>query len=183
MNSLKEKYNKEVAPALKEKFEYKNKLSVPRMKKAVINIGINQKQGDAAYLELVKNTLERITGQKPVENKARKSISSFKIREGMTVGMMVTLRGKRMYDFTEKLIKAALPRIRDFRGLDVSCVDQNGNINIGLREHIVFPEVDSDEVERIHGLQITIVSTTDNRGEGLELFRMLGFPIKKDKEK
>lgn len=180
MNSLKEKYIKEAIPVLREKFAYKNNMAVPRLGKAVINIGINQNKRDAKYLETIEGTLKRISGQKSADRKAKKSISGFKIREGMVIGKMVNLRGKRMYDFAEKLIKVTLPRIRDFRGLSSKAVDESGNLHIGFKEHIAFPEISSDEVEQIHGLGVTIVTNAKTRDEGLELFKLLGFPFKKD---
>lgn len=179
MISLKEKYQKEAIPALKDKFGFKNILAVPKITKVVVNVGVGPGIHDARYNEVVENTLTRITGQKPVKTLAKKSISNFKIREGLVVGMMVTLRGSKMFDFMEKLIHVTMPRVRDFRGIPESAVDQNGNMNLGFKEHIVFPEIKSDEVEKIHGLQVTIVTTANNKEEGLELFKQLGFPFSK----
>ena len=157
MMSLKEKLQKEVAPALQEKFGYKNAMAVPRILKVVVNSGVGPGLTDPRFNEVVENTLIRITGQKPVKNLAKKSISNFKIREGLTVGMMVTLRGDKMYDFISKLINITLPRVRDFRGVSDKTVDQNGNLNLGFKEHIVFPEIKSDEVEKIHGLLLFVM--------------------------
>lgn len=179
-NILKTKYNKEIVPVLAEKFGYKNKISVPKITKVTVNVGINQHRKDQQYLDLVNKTLEKITGQKPVETKAKKSVASFKIRQGMVVGSMITLRGKRMYDFLYKLINVTLPRIRDFRGLGLNTVDSAGNLNLGFKEHIAFPEIKSEEIEQLHGLQINISTSTSSREKGLELFKLLGFPFKKD---
>lgn len=176
---LKEKYNKEIVPVLREKFGYKNNLAVPKIAKVTVNVGLGAGLKDSSYQELVEGTLVKITGQKPVSVKARKSIAGFKIREGMEVGVMVTLRGKRMYDFVDKLINISLPRIRDFRGISPKTVDQGGNLSIGIKEYIIFPEIKMDDVERIHGLQVVISSTAKNREEGLELFTLMGFPFKK----
>lgn len=179
MVSLKEKYQKEVIPALREKFGYKNNLAVPKIEKVVVNIGTGHGLKDAKFNDVVEDTIKRITGQRPVKVAAKKSISNFKIRKGLIVGMVVTLRGKRMEDFVDKLINITLPRVRDFRGLDLKSVDPQGNLNIGFSEHIAFPEIKSDEVEKIHGLQISIVTTAKNKEEGLELLKLLGFPFQK----
>lgn len=180
MNQLKEKYQKKVIPEMKKIFGYKNNLAVPYLDKVVINIGTGQGLKDAKFNEVVENTLQRITGQKPVKTNAKKSISNFKIRKGLVVGMMVTLRGNRMYDFVDKLINITLPRVRDFRGLEIKAVDDQGNLNIGLKEHVAFPEIKADEVEKIHGLQVAIITTAKNKKEGLELLKLLGFPFRKE---
>lgn len=177
MHRFKEKYQREVAPAMRERFKYPNALAVPRITKVVINVGTSQGLKDAKYNELVERTLERITGQKPVKTIAKQSISNFKIRKGLVVGMMVTLRGNRMFDFLDKLVNITLPRVRDFRGLDEKTVDRQGNINLGFKENIAFPEIDPDEIERLHGLQVTVVTTATTREEGLTLFKLLGFPF------
>ncbi|MBD3359712.1 MAG: 50S ribosomal protein L5 [Candidatus Buchananbacteria bacterium] len=177
--SLKEYYKKEVAPQLKESFGYTNNLAVPKLKKVVLNAGLGKGVKDSSFMETVENTLTRITGQKPVKTKAKKSISNFKIREGMVIGMKVTLRGETMYDFIEKLIKITLPRVRDFRGLSLKSIDKEGNLNIGIKEHIAFPEIQADEIEKLHGLEMAIVTTAKNREEGEALFKALGFPFKK----
>lgn len=177
--NLREKYNKKVIPELKEKFGYKNNFEVPKISKVTVNVGLGAGLKDSGYTELVQNNIAKITGQKTVAVKARKSIAGFKIREGMEVGVMVTLRGKRMYDFVDKLINISLPRVRDFRGISSKSVDQGGNLSVGIKEHIIFPEIRMDDVERLHGLQVVISSTASNREEGLELFTLLGFPFKK----
>ena len=180
MHRLIEKYKKEVQPVLKEKFGYKNNMAVPGIEKVVVNVGTGPGLKDPKFNEVVYDTLTRITGQKPVKTKAKKSISNFKIRAGLVVGTMVTLRGKRMNDFVDKLINITLPRVRDFRGLDTKSVDAQGNLNISFKEHVSFPEIKADEVEKIHGLQVTIVTSAKNKEEGLELFKLLGFPFQQD---
>ncbi|MBN1778979.1 MAG: 50S ribosomal protein L5 [Candidatus Buchananbacteria bacterium] len=179
MTRLKEKYQKLIVPALKEKFGYTNNLAVPKITKVIINIGTGHGLKDAKHNEVVEATLRRITGQRPVKTISKKSISNFKIRAGQVVGIMVTLRGARMYDFLDKMVSVTLPRVRDFRGLDSKNVDKNGNLNLGFKEHIAFPEIKMDEIEKIHGLQVTIVTTAKKREEGLVLFEMLGFPFQK----
>lgn len=177
--SLKEKYIKEIAPKLASQFGMKNLLAVPKLVKAVINVGLSAQGQDPKLPEVAANVLTRISGQKPVATLAKQSISNFKIRQGMVVGQMVTLRGPRMYDFVDKLIGITLPRVRDFRGVSESIVDASGNLSVGFREYIAFPEIRSDEVERLHGLQITLVTNAKNREQGLALFRALGFPFRK----
>lgn len=176
---LQDSYQKEIIPKLKEKFGYKNIFQIPRMEKVVINVGVGRHAKDKGFVENVENTLTKISGQKPVMNKAKKSISSFKIREGMVVGVSVVLRKKKMYDFIEKLINVSLPRIRDFRGIDEKVIDLQGNLNIGFKEHLSFPEIKVDEAENVHGLEITVVTNTKSREAGVELFKLLGFPFKK----
>lgn len=179
---LHKKYRQEIIPALKEKLGLSNVMSVPKIVKVTINVGVNSRNTDSGLLDNVENNLRRITGQKPVRTKARVAISAFKVKENMVVGVVVTLRGRKMYDFLDKLINVSLPRIRDFRGVSVKNVDQQGNLSIGFKEHIVFPEIRSDEVERIHGLQVTVTTNAKSREAGEELFRLLGFPMqKKDK--
>ena len=186
MISLKEKYNKKVVPAMIEKFHYKNKMAVPRIEKVVLNIGfgklVSAKTSDEKkkILKDVESNLVLITGQKPVVTKARKSISGFKLREGSPVGIMVTLRKKRMTDFLERLIHITLPRTRDFSGIKTSSFDKKGNLTIAIKEHISFPEILPEKVKKIFSLEITVVTTADNREEGLELLRLMGFPLKKN---
>jgi large subunit ribosomal protein L5 len=179
MERLKTQFNKRIAPALKEKLSVKNIHSVPRMEKVTLNVGLGQGIKDSAFHENVISTLQRITGQKPVFTKARKSLASFKIREGMPIGLKVTLRGPRMYDFVEKLVSVTFPRVRDFRGVERKSVDAAGNFNYGFKEHTAFPEISSDEVDRLHGLQVTITTSAKTKEEGTELFEALGFPFKK----
>jgi len=175
---LKGKYNKEIIPALKKEFKYANLFDVPKLTKAVVNVGVGRFTKDKAYIENVCETLAKITGQQPILNPARKSISAFKIREGMIVGVSVTLRGQRMYDFIEKLVAVSLPRIRDFRGLNSKLVDRSGNLSIGIKESSCFPEIRSDEIEKSHGLEICLATTAKTREEGLALFKLMGFPFK-----
>jgi large subunit ribosomal protein L5 len=175
---LQEKYKKEVAPLMKERFGYKNNLAVPKIRKVIVNVGIGSFSKDDQSQQLVAKDLALITGQKPVPTLAKKAISAFKVRKGMVVGLKVTLRGKRMFDFISRLINAAIPRTRDFRGLDSKSVDKSGNLTIGIKEHIIFPEVSSEEIKKIFGLEVTLVSNTKTREEALELFKLLGFPIK-----
>lgn len=176
---FKELYTKKVKPALKQEFGFKNDLAVPRILKVSINVGVGRFSKDKNYIEGVVSTVSRITGQKPVLVKAKKSISAFKVREGMIVGVAVTIRGDRMYDFLEKLINVTFPRVRDFRGIDSKNVDKTGNISIGFREHLAFPEIRADEVDNVHGLEINITTSAKSRAEGVQLFTLLGFPFKK----
>lgn len=183
MNLLQEKYTTEILPSLQKEFSISNIMAVPKLEKVTLNVGVGKMAGDKKAIEGVVNTITRISGQKPVLVKARKSISNFKLREGMVVGVMVTLRGERMYDFMYKLVNITLPRVRDFRGVDQKSVDQDGNWNIGFKEHIVFPEISSDEVEHIHGLEVSVTTSTKERTEGYRLFELLGVPFKKDTKK
>ncbi|MFA5052424.1 MAG: 50S ribosomal protein L5 [Patescibacteria group bacterium] len=177
---LKEKYFKHVVPAMEKRFGYKNVMAVPRLMKVVLNSGVGKSLKDDKFTEAVVNTLTRISGQKPMLAQAKKSISAFKIRQGMTVGVTVTMRGRRMYEFVDKLINVALARVRDFQGITSTSVDSRGNLTIGFKEHVVFPEIRSDEVERIHGLEVCLTTNAKTREEGLELFTLLGFPFKKN---
>lgn len=176
--NLKEKYQKEVIAKMKKEFGYVNNLAVPRIIKVTLNIGIGRGKDDPKVAETAENTLKRITGQAPVYTLSKKSISAFKVREGMKVGLKVTLRSKRMWDFLEKLIGVTLPRVRDFRGLDLKNIDSGGNLNLGFNEHLVFPEIRSDEVERIHGLEVAITTTAKDKKTAFSLFKYLGFPFK-----
>jgi large subunit ribosomal protein L5 len=175
---LKDKYIKEVLPVMKEKFGYKNDLAVPRITKVVVNSGFNPVTGGEKIQELLSNDLALITGQRPSPCQVKKPEASFKTRKGMINGLKITLRGQRMYDFLDRLIHIALPRSRDFRGLPEKNIDQAGNLNIGIKEQIIFPEISAENVKNIFGFQITVVTTTKNHKEGLELFKLLGFPIK-----
>lgn len=182
MQTLKEQFATKVAAQLREQFSKANVHETPRILKVTVNAGLG-KGKDAKFADVVADTLERITGQKPVRTKARKSIAGFKIREGMVVGAMATLRGPRMWDFLEKLKNVAFARIRDFRGIPEGAVDRQGNFNYGFTEHTAFPEVRPDEVESLHGLQVTITTTAKNHEEGLALFKALGFPFAPTKSK
>jgi large subunit ribosomal protein L5 len=178
---IEEKYKKEIISLMKEKFGYRNNLSIPKIKKVVVNIGVGSVLRDEQVQQLVARDLMAITGQKAVATVAKRAISAFKVREGMVVGYKVTLRGKRMFDFIDRLINVVLPRTRDFRGLESKSVDRSGNLTIGIREHIIFPEISQEEIKKIFGLEVTINTNAKSREEALELFRLLGFPIKKDK--
>ena len=181
--SLKDKYQKEVVPKMREFFGFRNSLMVPRIEKVVVNVGVGRLSQQANFSDKIlpeaMNTLSIITGQKPQKAAAKKSIASFKIREGQTIGLKVTLRGARMYDFLDRLVKVIFPRVRDFRGIDLKNIDQGGNLSVGLKEHLVFPEI-SPETSRVDfGLQIVIVSSAKKREEAIELYRLLGIPLKK----
>jgi len=180
---LQEKYKKEIAPALKEKFGFKNVFEIPKVQKVVINVGFGRHAKEKAYIEAVANALGRIAGQKPVLTKAKKSISSFKIREGMTIGACVTLRGARMNDFLDKLINVTFPRVRDFRGITVKGIDKVGNMTIGFKDNLAFPEIKADEVDNMFGLEICMPTTAKTYEQGFELFKLMGFPFKKDEKK
>lgn len=177
MTDFKRRYLQDVVPALRKQFGYSSVMAVPRITKAVINVGISSGNKDSKFPEAVMQSLTRIAGQKPVPTKAKKSISNFKIRQGMTVGYKVTLRGARLEAFLDKLVRITLPRVRDFRGLSEKSLDQRGNMAIGFKESIAFPEVRPDEVLHLHGLEIAITTSAKTRAESLALFRALGFPL------
>ncbi|MFH0805470.1 MAG: 50S ribosomal protein L5 [Patescibacteria group bacterium] len=183
MQNIKEKYQKEVIPTLKEKFGYKNNLAVPRIIKVVINTGFNPANRDKKAQGEIAEDLSAITGQKLVPCISKISEAGFKIRKGMTVGLKATLRGPKMYDFLDRLVNIALPRCRDFRGLPEKNIDQGGNLNIGIKEHIVFPEISTESAKNIFGFEISITTTAKTQEEGLELFKLLKFPIRIDKKK
>ena len=174
-----EKYKAEVAPLLQEQFTYKSKMQTPRITKVVINVGIGRLVKDSKLVEKIESDIEKIAGQKPVLTKSKKSIAGFKLREGLEIGVVVTLRRKRMYDFLDRLISVALPRSRDFQGIPLSAVDQNGNLNIGIREQTIFPEVSYESLKEIFGFQVTVVTTAKTKEEGFKLFQALGVPLKK----
>ena len=173
-----EKYKKEVIPTMKEKFGYQNDLAVPRIIKVAVNIGIGKALKDKKMQETISKDLAMITGQKPVPCLAKGAISGFKIRKGMKVGLKTTLRGKKMYEFLDRLVGATIPRIRDFRGLLEKSIDKEGNLTIGIKEHIVFPEIAHEDIGLIFGLEVTVVTNAKKRKEAIELFKLLGFPIK-----
>jgi len=176
---IKERYHGEVVPDLMARFNYRNKMQVPRLVKIVCNCGVGEAIQDSKALEGAMNDLAAITGQKPAVRRAKKSIAAFKVRAKMPVGCTVTLRGQRMWEFFDRLANVALPRIRDFRGLPVRSVDGRGNYSIGLREQLVFPEIDLDKVERVHGMDITVVTTARSDEEALALLTELGLPIRR----
>ncbi|MBI4276626.1 50S ribosomal protein L5 [Candidatus Uhrbacteria bacterium] len=176
--SLQQTYTTQIAPRLMTELGLTHALAVPRLRHVSVNVGTGHGLKDPKFNEVVEHTLTRITGQKPVRTLAKKSISNFKIRQGLVVGYQVTLRGQRMYDFVDKLIHVTLPRIRDFRGLDPKSIDARGNLTIGFREHLVFPEIRSDEVEKIHGLEVTLATNAGTKERGYVLLKALGFPFK-----
>ncbi len=179
MNRLKEKYNKEVVPSLIEKHGYKTPMLVPKIDKIVVNMGVGDATVNSKNLENAVRELEKITGLKAVETTAKKSIATFKIREGHKIGCKVTLRGDRMYNFLDKLISISLPRVRDFRGLSPKSFDGRGNYTIGIKEQIIFPEINFDEVEKVRGMDIVIVTTAKNNEEAYDLLKELGVPFRK----
>lgn len=180
MSELKEKYRKEVVPRLMELGGYKNVMQVPRLEKVALNIGLGEATTDAKALESAEKDLAAITGQHPVITRAKKSIAAFKLREGMTVGLRVTLRGERMYQFLEKLINATLPRMREFRGVSPSSFDGRGNYTLGFKEQTLFPEIDYDKIDKARGLEISIVTTAKTDEEGKNLLELLGMPFARD---
>ena len=175
---LKDKYTKEIVPVLKEKLGYKSVMQVPKLKKITINMGVGEASKDKKVLEHAVADLEAISGQKVVITRARKAVATFKIREEYPIGCKVTLRKEKMYDFFEKLIKISLPRTRDFRGLNSNSFDGRGNYTLGVKEHIIFPEIDFDKIDKIKGLDITITTTAKNNQEAMELFKQFNFPFK-----
>lgn len=179
MSSLQEKYKKEVVPLFMAKFGLKNPMAVPRILKAVINVGVGRIK-DEKMLEEIVRMLALITGQKPSSRPAKKAVSAFKTRTGQLVGYKITLRGKRMFDFLGRLINVALPRERDFRGIDPNSIDAKGNLTIGVKEHIVFPELVGEDYKFLFGLEVTVVTNARNKERGIELLRMMGFPIKQN---
>jgi len=178
MSQLKEFYEKEAVPKLVEVFKYKNIMQVPRLKKVVLNMGMGEAIQNIKLLDAAAEELQIIAGQHPVITRAKKSIAAFKLREGMPIGCMVTLRRSRMYDFFYKLVNVALPRVRDFRGISGKAFDGRGNYSLGIKEHIIFPEIDYDKIDRIKGLNISVVTSAQTDEEGKELLRLLGMPFR-----
>lgn len=178
MSQLKAFYEKEAVPKLIEAFKYNNKMEVPRLEKVVLNMGLGEAIQNIKLLDTATEELKSIAGQKPVITRAKKSIAAFKLREGMPIGCMVTLRRRRMYDFFYKLVNVALPRVRDFRGISGKAFDGRGNYSLGIKEHIIFPEIDYDKIDRIKGLNISIVTSAKKDEEGKELLRLLGMPFR-----
>lgn len=179
MNRLEEKYKKEVVPSLMEKYNYKTVMLVPKIEKIVVNMGVGDALANSKNLEAAVSDLAKITGLKPIETKAKKSIAAFKVREGHKIGCKVTLRGERMYEFLDKLISIGLPRVRDFRGLSSKSFDGRGNYTIGIKEQIIFPEIKFDEVEKVRGMDIVIVTTAKTNEEAYDLLSELGVPFRK----
>lgn len=180
MSRLKEKYRKEVVPSLMERYGYKNVMQVPRLEKVVLNIGIGEAIQNAKALEAAENDLATISGQHPVTTRSKKSISAFKLREGMPVGLRVTLRGERMYQFLDKLMNIVLPRIREFQGVSPNSMDGNGNYTLGFKEQVVFPEMEYDKIDRLRGLEVSIVTSAKTDEEARHLLEFMGMPFSKD---
>jgi large subunit ribosomal protein L5 len=174
---MKTVYHDAVVPALQEKFGYKNPMQVPRLVKIVVNMGVGRATENAAFLETAVRDLTAITGQKPLVTKSKKSISNFKVRQGMSIGACVTLRGDRMYEFFDRLVNVALPRVRDFRGVTPK-LSGRGDYTMGLKEQYIFPEIDFDKVERVQGMNVTVVTTANSDEEGRELLRLMGMPFR-----
>ena len=180
MNRLQEQYQKDVAPALFKMFAFKNVMQVPRIQKVVVNIGLGESMDDAKALEAAASDLMKITGQKPVMTKSRKSIAAFKLREGRIIGIKVTLRGERMWAFLDRLMNVALPRVRDFRGVSVNAFDGSGNYTLGLRDQLIFPEIEYDKIDKLRGMEVTIVTTAKTDDRARAMLQLLGMPFKKE---
>ncbi len=178
MSQLKHYYEKEIIPKLMETFKYQNVMEVPKLAKVVLNIGLGEAIHNIKLLDSASADMKLISGQQPVVTRAKRSIAAFKLREGMPIGCMVTLRHIRMYDFYSKTVNIALPRVRDFKGVSAKAFDGHGNYSLGIKEHIIFPEIEYDNIDRIKGLNITVVTTAKNDREGKELLKLLGMPFK-----
>ena len=176
---LLERYTTEGVPALQKQFNYASTMQVPRLHKVVINIGLGEAVQNNKAMDNALRDLGDITGQRPVVTKAKRSVASFKLREGMSIGCMVTLRGQRMYDFLDKLINVALPRVRDFQGISADAFDGRGNYTLGIKEQLIFPEIEYDKIDKVRGMEITVVTTAHTDEEGRQLLRLLGMPFKK----
>ena len=179
MNRLQEKYNNEIVPAMIEKFGYKNIMQVPKLNKIVINMGVGEAKDNSKVLDSAVKDLEIIAGQKAVVTEAKKSIANFKIREGLPIGCKVTLRGEKMYDFADRLINLALPRVRDFRGVSANSFDGRGNYALGIKEQLIFPEIEYDKVDKVRGMDVIFVTTANTDEEARELIRLFGMPYGK----
>ncbi len=180
MMRLEEKYKNEVVPALQKSLGLKNVMQVPRITKVVVNIGLGEALDNAKALDYAVQDLTTITGQKPIITKARKSVAAFKLREGRAIGVKVTLRGDKMWAFLDRLMNVALPRVRDFRGISPNAFDGRGNYTLGIREQLIFPEIDYDKIDKVRGMEVTIVTTARNDEEGRQLLSLLGMPFKKE---
>ena len=178
MARLRDKYKNEIAPALAKEFDIKNPMAIPRIEKVVVNMGLGEASANAKILDVATEELRAITGQKPVITKAKKSIAAFKLRQGMNIGSMVTLRGERMYEFLDRLISVALPRVRDFRGVSGKAFDGRGNYTLGVREQLIFPEIDFNKVDKTRGMNITIVTTAKSDDQARSLLKSLGMPFR-----
>jgi len=178
MARLREKYQNEVVPKLAEQFQYKSSMQIPRMEKIVVNMGLGEAIQNIKILDSAAEELAQLTGQKAVITRARQSIAAFKLRKGMPIGCMVTLRGNRMYEFFDKLVNVALPRVRDFRGISSKALDGRGNYTLGIKEHIIFPEIDYDKIDKIKGMNITIVTSAQTDDEARTLLALMGMPFR-----
>jgi large subunit ribosomal protein L5 len=178
MARLKEKYKNEIAPAIAKEFDIKNVMAIPKIEKIVVNMGLGEGISNAKVLDVAAEELRTITGQKPVITKAKKSIAAFKLRQGMNIGAMVTLRGERMYEFLDRLISVALPRVRDFRGISPKAFDGRGNYTLGIREQLIFPEIDFNKVDKTRGMNISIVTTAKTDEQARALLKSLGMPFR-----
>jgi large subunit ribosomal protein L5 len=179
MERLQEQYNKKIAPALKEKFGFKNAMQVPKVVKVMVNVGVGKFKEDKKKIDQLVEEVKKITGQAPVKSKARKSIAGFKVRENQVVGIVCTLRGYRMYSFLDKLVNVSLPRVRDFQGISANGFDGRGNYHLGLKEQLVFPEISSESLENIFGLEVSVVTNAKKDDVARELLTQMGFPFKK----
>ena len=178
MARLRDKYKKEIAPAIAKEFDIKNPMAIPRLEKIIVNMGLGEASANSKILDVATDELKAITGQKPVITKAKKSIAAFKLRQGMSIGAMTTLRGERMYEFLDRLISVALPRVRDFRGVSAKAFDGRGNYTLGIREQLIFPEIDFNKVDKTRGMNISIVTTARNDDQARSLLRALGMPFR-----
>ncbi|WP_110955701.1 50S ribosomal protein L5 [Anaerosinus massiliensis] len=177
MDRLKEKYLKEVVPALTEKFGYKNVMEIPKIEKVIINMGVGEAVGNPKVLDSAVNDMTLIAGQKPVLTRAKKSLAAWKLREGMPIGAKVTLRGQRMYQFMDKFMNVALPRVRDFRGVSAKAFDGRGNYSMGLKEQLIFPEIEYDKIDKLRGMNVIVVTTAKTDEEARELLKLMGMPF------
>lgn len=177
MSRMQEMYKAKVAPALMEKFSYKSTMQIPKLEKIVVNIGMSDAKDNPKVIDAAMNDLALITGQKPVVTKARKSVANFKLREGMSIGCKVTLRGEKMYEFLDRLFNVALPRVRDFRGINPNSFDGRGNYSLGVKEQLIFPEIDYDKIDKIRGMDIIVVTTAKTDEEARELLSLMGAPF------
>lgn len=178
MARLKEKFNSEIAPALQQKFGYKNIMQIPRLEKVVINMGVGEAISNSKAIDSAVGDLTKIAGQRPVVTKAKKSIAAFKLREGMPIGTKVTLRGDRMYEFVDRLLNVALPRVRDFRGVSAKAFDGRGNYTVGIKEQLIFPEIEYDKIDKLRGMDVVFVTTAKSDEEAREMLRLFGMPFR-----
>lgn len=179
MARLKEKYNEEIAAALKEKFQYDNVMQIPKLVKIVVNMGLGEAIANPKALDAAVGDMTQITGQKPIITKAKKSVAAFKVREGMSIGCKVTLRGDKMYEFCDRLVSVALPRVRDFKGVSVKAFDGRGNYTLGLKEQLIFPEIEYDKIDKVRGMEVCFVTSAKTDEEAKELLRLMGMPFAK----